>query len=279
MQHVDLYTSLADAAYQGAPGAYSEEAARALLGPDARLMPCATLEQTFDAVVEGRATHAVVPIDTALSGTVAHVYDLLLSHELAVSGETLINIDHVLVAAPGTRPEGLRRVMSHPIALAQCSEFFRARPRVEAVSVFDTAGAVRMALDARDGSTAAIASRRAAELYGAEVIAEHVQDHRENWTRFVLLSAPAHARQSERPRKALVAFGLKHEPGALVHALTPIAEHGLSVSKIEGRPIRGKAFEYRFVVEMVAPDNGQITQQAFDAIGKATTWLKVLGAF
>ena len=279
MQNVDLYTSIADAAYQGAPGAYSEEAALTLLGADARLVPCATLEQTFDAVTDGRASHAVVPVDSALSGTVPSVYELLLSHALAVSGETLINIDHVLVAPQGTRVPALRRVMSHPVALAQCADFFRTHPAIEAVSVFDTAGAVRMAIEAADRTTGAIASRRAATMYGAEIIAEHVQDHTENWTRFLLLSREADVRRAEHPHKAFVAFDLRHEPGALVQALQPIAQHGLSVTKIEGRPIRGRPFEYRFVVEMIAAAGAEITPAAFESIAGATTWLKVLGAF
>jgi prephenate dehydratase len=279
MQNVDLYGSSADAAYQGAPGAYSEEAAQQLLGPAARLMPCATIEQTFDAVADGRANHAVVPVDGALFGTVAATYDLLLSHELQVSGETLINIDHVLVAPPGTRLGGIRRVLSHPIALNQCADFFRAHPGIEAVSVFDTAGAVRLAMEAPDRGAAAIASRRAAALYGAAIISEHVQDHVDNWTRFLLLSPAQHTRAAGTPTKAFVAFGLRHEPGALVRALQPIAAADLSVTKIEGRPIRGTPFEYRFVVEMVAAEGRTITDSAFDALRQATTWLKVLGAF
>jgi prephenate dehydratase len=279
MQNVDLYTSLADAAYQGTPGAYSEEAAQQLLGEAARLMPCATIEQAFDAVIDGRASHAVVPVDGALSGTVAETYDLLLSHDLRISGETMINIDHVLVAPAATPLAAVRRVLSHPIALSQCAEFFRAHPKIEAVSVFDTAAAVRMALDAGDGSTAAIASRRAAALHGASIISEHVQDHPENWTRFLVLSTPSQAAAVERPRKAVVAFGLRHEAGALVRALEPIAAAGLSITKIEGRPIRGRPFEYRFVVEMVAPEGGVIDASAFDALRGATSWLKVLGAF
>ncbi len=278
MQHVDVYKSLADAAYQGAPGAYSEEVARALLGTDARLMPCATLEQAFDAVSDGRADHAVIPAENALSGTVAGVYELLLSHDLIVTGERSINVDYVLVAPPGTDRRAITRVMSHPIALAQCADFFRANRGIEALSVFDTAGAVRMAIEASDGRTAAIASRRAAELHGATIIGEHIQDHRENWTRFLLLSARAQAEPSSSPQKALVAFGLKHEPGALVAALQPLAAHGLSVTKIEGRPLAGRPFEYRFVVEMVAP-GGTIPAATFEALGRATTWLKVLGAF
>lgn len=279
MQHVDLYTSHADAAFQGAPGAYSEEAAHALLGSDSRLMPCATLEQAFDAVADGRTRHAVVPVENAVSGTVPQVYELLLSHDLRVTGETSINIDHVLVAPKGTPRAAVRRVLSHPIALAQCGDFFRANRGVEAVSVFDTAGAIKMAIAAADGRTAAIASRRAAAMYDADIIGEHIQDHRENWTRFLLLSGPADAPATDDPQKAFVAFGLKHEPGALVDALKPIADHGLSVTKIEGRPIPGHPFEYRFLVEMVSASGDPIRPAAFEALAAATSWLKVLGAF
>jgi prephenate dehydratase len=279
MQRVDLYKSLADAAYQGAPGAYSEEAAHALLGPEARLMPCATLEQTFDAVTDGRASHAVVPVENALSGTVPGVYELILSHDLVVAAETTMNVDYLLIAPRGTARPEVRRVLSHPIALAQCMDFFRRNPLLEAVSVFDTAGAVRMAIDANDGRTAAIASRRAAELHGAEVIGEHIQDHRDNWTRFLQLSSPAHRQAVESPQKAFLAFGLRHEPGALCRALQPIAAHQLSVTKIEGRPIPGTPFEYRFLVEMVAAGGGSIPLTVFDELQAVTTWHKLLGAF
>jgi prephenate dehydratase len=279
MQHVDPYKSLADAAYQGAPGAYSEEAAHTLLGPDARLMPCATLDQAFDAVADGRASHAVVPVESAIAGTVPNVYELLLSHDLIVAGETSINIDYVLVAPPGTERAAVRRVMSHPLALAQCADFFRLNRGLEPVSVFDTAGGVRLAMEAGDGQTAAIASRRAAALYGAAIIGEHIQDHLQNWTRFLLVSSPAQKTQVEAPQKALVAFGLKHEPGSLLKALKPLADHGLSVTKIEGRPLPGSQFDYRFLVEMVAPAGESIGLDAIQELKQATTWLKVLGAF
>jgi prephenate dehydratase len=122
------------------------------------------------------------------------------------------------------------------------------------------------------------ASRRAAALYDAAIIAEHIQDRRDNWTRFLLLSSPAQTTPIADPQKALVAFGLKHEPGALVHALQPIANAGLSITKIEGRPA-GHAFEYHFVVEMVGAAGGPIPAVAFQELKAATTWLKVLGAF
>jgi prephenate dehydratase len=279
MQQVDVYKSEADAAYQGAPGAYSEEAAQALLGSEARLMPCATLEQTFEAVEDGRANHAVVPVENAASGTVPMVYELLLAHNLVATGETTINIDYVLVAPPGTTRGTIKRVLSHPLALSQCADFFRQNRNIEAVSVFDTAGAVRMARDNGDGKTAAIASRRAAALYGAEVLQEHIQDLRNNWNRFLLLSHPAHAPAVDAPRKALVACQLRHQPGALVTALQPIAAHGLSITKIEGRPIAGTDFEYRFVVEMMAPEGQAIPAAVYDDLRAVTTSFKVLGAF
>ncbi|MGQ0735138.1 MAG: prephenate dehydratase [Acidobacteriota bacterium] len=279
MQHVDLYTFAADAAYQGVPGAFSEEAARALVGADARLMPCATLEQAFDAVTDGRATHAVVPVESAVAGTVPHVYEYLLAHDVVVSGETSINVDYVLVAPPGARLSGIRRVMTHPLALAQCDDFFRSRRGVEAVSAFDTAGAVRIVVEAGDRSVAALASRRAAELYGAAIIAEHIQDVTENWTRFLRVSTRSHAPEQAQGRKAMLACGLKHAPGALVRALQVIADQGLSVTKIEGQPIRNKAFEYRFVVETVAPDGSPLTSAAFDGLGAVTEWFRVLGLY
>jgi len=279
MQQFDLYKSDADAAYQGAPGAYSEEAALALLGTKARLMPCATLEQAFDAVVDGRATHAVVPIESAASGTVPSVYELLLTHDLVVTGETTVNIDYVLVAPPGARRADLRRVLSHPLALTQCADFFRQNRGIDAVSVFDTAGAVRMILAGGNTDTGAIASRRAAEMYGASILAEHIQDHQENWTRFLRLSHRSQAAPAEGAQKAFIACGLRHEPGALVTALQPIAAHGLSVTKIEGRPIAGTDFEYRFVIEIIAPNGGNIPPVVYDELQRATAKFKLLGAF
>jgi prephenate dehydratase len=278
MQQVDVYRSMAEAAYQGAPGAFSEQAAHILLGADAQLMPCATVEQAFDAVVDGRASHTVIPVESAVSGTVPTVYEQLLAHDLAVTGEVSINIEHVLVAPRATRRDDVRRVMSHPLALSQCADFFRRNRGLEAVSVFDTAGAVRMVMEAADGATAAIASRRAAELYGATIIAEHIQDDPENWTRFLLLAGGA-ASQSPTGTKAMIACGLRHEPGALAHALLALADEGLSVTKIEGRPLRGKPFEYRFVVEVIAHDGRVLDMGLFESLGARAQWMRVLGIY
>lgn len=279
MQSVDLHQSVYDAAYQGAPGAYSEQAAHTLLGPTASMLPRRSLEHVFEAVVAGGARHGVVPVENTLSGTVPNVYELLLSHDLRVIGETLIHIDHVLVGPRGMRPEDVRRVFSHPVALAQCNEFFRSHRNIQAVPVFDTAGAVEIVIREDDGFTAAIAARRAADLYGAEVLAEHLQDHPENWTRFLLLARPEHAGEARDANKTLVAFDLPHEPGALARALQALANRGVNLTKIESRPIAGKPFEYRFIVELTVDDGRAKLTEALDEMRKVTPWLRVLGTY
>jgi prephenate dehydratase len=218
---------------------------------------------------------------------VPQVYELLLDHDLTAVGETIINIDYVLAARQGTLRGDVRRVLSHPIALAQCGDLFRQNRTMEAVSVFDTAGAVKLILKEGDKHTAAIASRRAATLYGADILAEHIQDHRDNWTRFLLLAGRAHNTTVDMPDKALVAFALRHEPGALVAALQPIAAHGLSITKIEGLPrnttaaarAHGQPFDYRFIVEMTASEGTGVPDLVYDDIRAVTTWLKLLGAY
>jgi prephenate dehydratase len=278
MSHFDLHQAVYDAAYQGAPGAYSEEAAHTLLGPTASMLPRRTLEQVFEAVSAGGARYGVVPVENTLAGTVPSVYELLLSHDLRVVGETLTHIDHVLLGPHGMRAEDVRRVMSHPVALAQCAEYFRTHRNIQAVPVFETAGAVEIVIREDDGFTAAIAARRAATLYKATVLAEHLQDHKENWTRFLLLARPDDAIEMRAANKALVAFDLPHEPGSLAHALQALADRDVNLTKIESRPIAGKPFEYRFVVELTAADGEKLTK-AIEHMKTVTPWLRVLGAY
>jgi prephenate dehydratase len=277
--HVDLHQAVYDAAYQGAPGAYSEEAAHTLLGPTATMLPRRSLEQVFEAVAAGGARYGVVPVENTLSGTVPNVYELLLSHDLRVVRETLTHIDHVLVGPAQMRREDVRRVLSHPVALAQCAEFFRSHRNVQAVPVFDTAGAVEIVMREDDGFTAAIASRRAASLYKGEVLAEHLQDHPENWTRFLLLARSQEAPQTRGATKTLVAFDLPHKPGSLAHALQEIARRNVNLTKIESRPIAGKPFEYRFIVELTVDREGSALDEAIEEMRHETPWLRVLGAY
>lgn len=267
----------ADAAYQGAPGAYSEEAARALLGSEATLLPRTTLDDIFDAVACGDASYAVVPVENCLTGAVPNAYELLIDRGLYARAETRVRIDHVLAAAPGTRRDDVMRVLSHPVALAQCARFFQQHPEIEPVPVFDTAGAVAMTVRDADGRSAALASRRSADLYGAVILAERFQDHDENWTRFLLASRPS-AGTPATARRAIVVFGLPHRSGALHRALEPLATNNANLTRIQSRPVHGRPFEYRFIAEFTAND-AEGVEPALDALRDAVTDLRVLGAF
>ena len=267
-----------DAAYQGARGAYSEQAARDLLGANASLLPCPTLEEMFGAVRDGRARHAVVPVENCLTGAVPNAYELLFAHDLQVIGETQVHIEHVLAAPPGAMLEGIRRVLSHPVALAQCRRFFAENPHIEAVAAFDTAGAVEMVMRDGDRASAALAARRTAAIYGAEVIADNLQDHAENWTRFLLVTPTGGVEDLAGPRKALVTFELPHTPGALHHALAPLAAHGLNLTRIQSQPVHGRPFEYRFIVEMTS-DDAMTLEKGVNAMRMVTRGLKMFGSY
>lgn len=266
-----------DAAYQGEPGAYSELAATAFLGSDARLLPAPTLEEVFISVAAGDARHAVVPLENTIAGTVPGVYELLLAHELCIIGERRVAIDHALIGPPGLAIEDVRRVLSHPVALGQCRAFLRRNPAMVPVAAFDTAGAVRIVLEEDDGVSAAIAGRHAAAVHGGTVLAEHLQDHPENWTRFALL-ARGEAAACRGATKALLVFDLPHQPGALARALHAAAEARVDLTKIESRPIATRPFEYRFIVEL-SHDDPDLLVTVIGRMGTTTAALRVIGRF
>lgn len=267
---------MADAAYQGEAGAYSEQAAWTLIGREAALLPCVSLADVFDAVQQGRARTGVVPVENSLAGTVPRAYELLLDHELTVAGETTVHIDHVLIGRPGAPLTAVRRVLSHPVALDQCRRFVESRG-LEAIAVFDTAGAVGMVMSDTTGISAAIASRRAAALHGAAILAAGVQDSDANWTRFLLITRKAGDMPS-RARKAIVAFRLRHESGTLSRALQYLASERLNLTKIESRPIHGRPFEYAFVIELTC-DGAPEWPRWLDGLRPLTAGLRALGAW
>jgi prephenate dehydratase len=221
----------------------------------------------------------VVPVENSLAGSVPNAYELLLDSTLCVTGETLVAIDHVLVAPASTRREDVRRVLSHPVALAQCRDFFRRHPELEPVAVFDTAGAVAEVITHADGRSAAIASRRAAALHGAVIVEERIQDHAQNWTRFLRLSpTPAPPADVNVTCKALVAFELPHIPGALARALTTLGDSGVNLTRIESRAIHGRPFEYRFIVELTAPAR-RVLDGSLEALAAVALWQRCAGVF
>ncbi len=271
-------------AFQGERGAFSEEAALKLLGAEIALVPCGTFDATFAAIRDGRAEYVLAPMENSLAGSVHRSFDLLVDSGLQIVGEVIIPIVHNLIAPPGARFEGLASVASHPVALAQCERFFTANPTLKRTAAEDTAGSVREIMRASDKSQAAIASRRAAELYGAAILREHLEDDRENYTRFFLLAAGADsaaldANDAPSPDKISLVFQLAHIPGALLRALEPFARRNINMMKIESRPVHGRPWQYRFYLDLQAAAGDPEIIEALGELEKVVVELKVLGSY
>ena len=266
-------------AFQGEPGAFSEEAAVQLLGEEITTVPRATFDAAFRAISEGAADALLVPVENTLAGSVLRVFDLLLESDLVITAETILSIEHHLIGCPGATFDGVRSVASHPMALAQCERFFAAHPNLKRVPAEDTAGSVREVLARADKTCAAIAGRRAAEHYGGVILASDIQDNAENFTRFFLLW-PAVAREKVAPgaNKMTLAMRLAHRPGALLAALKPFAERGVNLSKIESRPIHGRPWEYQFFLDVEAEAPARL-EEALADVRRATHEVRVLGLY
>jgi prephenate dehydratase len=269
-----------DGAFLGSHGTFSEDAAIRMLPSNPNLLPCPRLEGVFDAVREGMARYGVIPIENTLAGSVHRSYDLMFEHDITIVGETISRIDHCLIGLPEARLENIRKALSHPVALAQCEDLFRQNPSIEPVSVYDTAGAVKTILQNNDPACAAIASKRAAKLWGGVVLLDSVQDHPENYTRFLLISKPM---EMVRPQtlnyKRTIVFRVVNEPGALCSALQPFAIRGVDVAKIESRPVKGSPFEYTFYLDLVGRADYDSMFEAIEELRSRALSLRVLGMY
>ena len=266
-------------AFQGEPGAFSEEAAVQLLGEGITTVPRPTFDAAFRAISDGLADALLAPVENTLAGPVVRVYDLLLESCLIITAETILPIEHHLIGCPGSSLDSIRSVASHPMALAQCERFFLAHPALKRVPAEDTAGSVREALARGEKTAAAIAGRRAAEHYGGVILASNIQDNAENFTRFVLLR-PANETPPPPPgaRKMSIAMRLAHRPGALLASLDPFAKHGVNLQKIESRPIHGRPWEYQFFLDVEADSTPQL-EAGLAEVREATSHLRVLGLY
>ena len=264
-------------AFQGERGSFSEEAAYKLLGPHIRVQPCETFAAIFESVVTGKTRFCLAPIENTLAGSVYENYDLLLKHDLHIVGEVSLRIVHNLIAPSGVSLRKLRQVYSHPVALAQCGRFFSEHPELERVPFYDTAGAVKMLTEKglRDG--AAIASRIAASFYGARILKPHLEDHQENYTRFLLLSRTA--RISRRANKVSIVFSTKNIPGSLFRCLSVFALRDINLTKLESRPLRGRPWEYFFYLDFVGHVKEARSQRALAHLGEITDFHRVLGCY
>ncbi|HUP61850.1 MAG TPA: prephenate dehydratase [Thermoanaerobaculia bacterium] len=271
------------AAYQGERGAFSESAARRLLGAAMTGIPSPSFESMFAAVRNGEADCCVAPIENSLAGSIHRNYDLVLESDLTIIGETNLRIVHHLIAAPDADLAGLRRVYSHPVALAQCTRFFAAHPGLEPVAVHDTAGAARLVLERGQMDEAAIASADAASIYGGRVLAAGIEDHPQNFTRFLLLTPRESGivSREEGPRrwKTSLMFRVANKPGSLFRALGAFAVFDIDLSKIESRPVAGKPWEYAFYLDVIGRDDDPKTEQALNSLRAMAEMVRVLGCY
>ena len=263
-------------AYQGEPGAYSEAAGLKFHG-SADMMPNPAFEDVFKAVVTGAATHGILPVENSIGGSIHRNFDLLAENDLSIVGEVELLVEHCLLAYPGTTQDAIRRVYSHPQALAQCEKFLRALPNIEIVATYDTAGSAKLIRDKALKDTAAIASARAGEIFGLQVLESGIQDFELNLTRFVIVAR--NSETSPDADKTTIMFALPNEPGALFKALSVFALRDIDLTKLESRPIRGRPWEYMFYADLNVGRQEMRCARALVHLGEFGKWVRTLGSY
>jgi prephenate dehydratase len=267
-------------AFQGELGAYSELAAFKYYGAEIETLPCHTFEDIFAAVQSGEASHGFLPIENSLAGSIHPNYDLLLAHNLQIVGEYHLMVNHYLLGLPGVTAQEVRQVHSHPQALAQCAQRLR-QMNLSPVAGTDTAGSARLIKERGDRSIAALASKRAAEVYGLDILAESMEDNPANYTRFLVLALdaiPVDDAQNGDYKTSLV-FSLHNQPGALFKTLSVFALRDIDLTKIESRPIQGKPWEYMFYIDFAGHVDTNVSQRAMDHLGELAPFIRVLGSY
>jgi prephenate dehydratase len=262
-------------AFQGEPGAYSEQAVFNYFG-SVETLPSESFDLVFDSVVSGECEYGLIPIENSLAGSIHQNYDLLLRHDLHIVGEYPLRVQHCLIAQPGVKKEEIKRAISHPQALGQCAAYLRGLG-IKPESVYDTAGSVKMLKESGDRDTAAIASRRAAEIYGMLILEEGIEDNPENYTRFLAIARKAV--QPERESKTSIVFTLKNQPGSLFKALSVFALRDIDLTKIESRPLQGKPWEYLFYIDFIGSTHEETVLKALDHLSEYAILLRVLGSY
>ncbi len=264
-------------AFQGEKGAYSEDACFKHFGPSVRTQPFMDFQSVFEAAERNEVTHAVVPVENSIEGSVAQVNDLLLDHDLTISGEVIVPVRHCLMAFDGATIETVKEVMSHPQALGQSRKFLANHPGWRITPCYDTAGSARMVAEVKSKSLAAIAGRRAADVYGLKILKEDIQSEDVNYTRFfVLEKSPL---PPEGADKTSIVFATKNAPGTLYDCLGEFASRGVNLSKLESRPRRNKPWAYVFYADFDGSIDDPDCHAAIGGLLRRGAFVKVLGTY
>ena len=264
-------------AFQGERGAYSELAVFRFF-PNSKPVPVRSFQEVIETLLSGLSDYAVVPIENSIEGSVNEVYDLLLQSNLYIVGETYQSIHHCLIAIKGNDLRSIKEVYSHPQALAQCRHYLNEK-KLDSIPVYDTAGAVKMVKEGQNKRAAAIASKRAAEIYEMEILDIGIEDRKNNFTRFYILSRdPADTKPSGSDGTSII-FSVKHEPGSLVNILSEFARREINLTKIESRPTKETPWEYNFFTDFEGHVLDSKVRDVLKAIEQKTAFVKILGSY
>jgi len=267
-------------AFQGEYGAFGDEAVRAYFGriqQSAEPRPYRSFAEVFRAVATGEVSYGMVPVENSQAGSINDVYDLLRQHDLFVIGEHQHPVNHCLLCLPGQQLSDIKRVISHPQALAQCDVYLR-ELGVEIVATYDTAGSAKMIREENLHGVAAVAGIGAAELYQLEVLARGIQTIKDNYTRFIMLGREP-APRKEGPAKTMLVMATAHQPGSLYNCLGMLAANKINLLKLESRPSRQRAWEYVFYLDFEGHREDPPVRAALADLASHTTFCKVLGSF
>jgi len=263
-------------AFQGERGAYSESAVYQFFGPKVQVKPCRDFRDIFESVKKQEVQSGVVPVENSIEGSVNQNYDLFFNYDLKVCGEVIVKIAHCLIVNPGATMDSIKAVYSHPQALAQCRSFLK-NLKYELIPTYDTAGSVKLIKEQKLLNAAAIASEKAAELYGMQILTRDIADNKENYTRFFVLF-----KEDSLPTgkdKTSIIFSAKHEPGALYHALGEFAKRNINLTRIESRPTKKTLWEYNFYLDFEGHRTEPKCVEALKALEKYAILVKILGSY
>lgn len=263
-------------AFQGERGAFSEDAAAKLFGKSIDFAPCMRLREVFELVSQDKVEFGVVPLENSQAGSINDTYDLLLAYPINIFAEVILRVSHCLMALPGESLTDITTIYSHPQALAQCDEFL-SKLKVEIMPSYDTAGSAKMIKERKLRKCAAIASKRAADIYGLDILAPEIETSANNYTKFAAVSKKK-ARPAQRNKTSLV-FATEHKPGSLYRILGIFATRSINLTKLESRPSRAKPWEYVFYADFEGHLEGEVYQEAMRELRKETTFIKVLGSY
>ena len=265
--------------FQGEHGAFSEVAAEKLVPGRRELVPLPSFRALFRALATRKIDFATVPIENTLAGSVHENYDLLLKYRLPILAEAKVRIVHNLIAPRKVSLRSIRKGFSHPVALGQCMKFLDKHKRIEPVPFYDTAGSVKMILEKKLSDAAAIASAAAASLYGGRILKRDIGDHKQNYTRFFLLSRPSLAKSRLRGTKTSIAFVTRNIPGALFRCISVFSLRDINLTKIESRPLQGRPWEYLFYLDFLGNPASPSARNALNNMTEITEYLRILGCY